>query len=154
MRWPLDQLIADLAESAPLVTATNDAGDPSLASRLATWTSEVEACIYISPGESSELIAFHDYWASLDTRDDIDCLARELPADVRIAVESWLRDGPDAEFVRLTEPDDDHLLVRAGLVDDPEGEIWDSRVPRDGLARTALEREALRNDSLSSDGAE
>ena len=143
MRWPLDQLLEELGDSAVLVTA---GGDDSLASRLKAWTREVETCIDIPPGESGELTAFHDFWASVSTRDDIDYLSRELPAHVRDVVEGWLRDGPDAEFVRLTEPDDGHLLVRAGIVDEGDEMLWDCRVPRRGLARLALEHEAIKNN--------
>ena len=149
MRWPLDQLLQHLGESASLLTTGDELGDPSLASRLRAWASEVEAFIDVPLGSNSELIALEDYRGSLINRDDIDDRLHELPVDVRDAVEGWLRDGPDAEFLSLTEPDDDHLLIRADIDDAPEGKIWDSRVPRSGLTRIALEREARKSDTPS-----
>ena len=149
MRWPLDRLLQHLGENASLLTAGDEYRDPSVASRLRAWASEVEGFIDVPLGSSSELIALEDYRGSLINRGDIDDKLHKLPADVRDAVEGWLRDGPDAEFLSLTEPDDDRLLIRADLDDTPEGKIWDSRVPRGGLARIALKREARRNDTPS-----
>jgi hypothetical protein len=153
VRWPVDQLLQHLGVNAALLTAGDEYNDPPLASRLRSWASEVEAFIEVPLDSStSEMIALEDYRASLLNRGDIGDMVEELPADVREAVERWLGEGPDAEFLSLTEPDDDHLLIRADIDDAPEGKLWDSRVPQRGLARIALERRASKNDALPGSG--
>lgn len=103
----------------------------------------------LAPG--SEPYALEDYRGSLINRETIDEKLEALPREVRKEVARWLRDGPDAEFLRLTEADEDRLLIRADFCDKSAAQIWNSRVPRRGLARVALEREADRLESRRPD---
>lgn len=122
-----------------------------MASSLAAWAREVEAFSEVPLGSISEFYAPEGLRDSLINREVIDNKLAVLPHDVRLEVEQWLRDGPDAEFIRLTESDNDRLLVRADFCDAADGGIWASRVPRRGVARAALEREARKFDGTPDD---
>jgi hypothetical protein len=114
--WPIGRLLGQLGLRAGLLTS-EDASGWSLAMGLRAWAAEVEAFIDVPlDSDVGEFIALEDLRGSLLNREGIEDLLRELPADVRAMVEQWLADGPDAEFVRLTEPDLDRLLRRADLV--------------------------------------
>jgi hypothetical protein len=142
--WPLEPLLLTLGSRAELITAGDyNSDNPPLGQHLGAWAREVQAFIEVPLDcEVTEFIALEDFYASQLNRAGIDRTLNELSGDVREPVEEWLREGPDAEFIRLTEPDTEGLLIKAELVEATTGQIWDSRIPRLGLARAAIEAAA------------
>jgi hypothetical protein len=124
------------------------ADDFSVSERVRAWICEVASFVDVPLESDAGQLA--DFDASLGTRRGIDEDLAELPPHVARKIEAWLTIGPDAEFVALTEPDPDRLLLRADVVEFDDAKPWNSRVPKRGLMREELEREARR---LAYDGS-
>jgi hypothetical protein len=91
-----------------------------------------------------------DYEGTLNARTGAEDLLAEAPPEDRAEFEARLR-AADSIFVENTDPDTAHLLIRSGVlpVDDEEvsNQIWLTRLPKHGVYRRAIEREATRCDA-------
>lgn len=101
-------------------------------------------------GRYPDYVHFADYEGTLVARVEADDLLAEAPFDERAQFEARLR-AADSVFVGNTDPDTARLLLRSCVlpVDDYEvgTQVWLTRVPKHGVFRRAIEREANRRDT-------
>jgi hypothetical protein len=121
----------------------------SIADSIRAWiigvTNTVDEPLGPEHGDLDELVEhLYDYEGAITDRASIDDLLDSLPGELTSKLQTWLAHGPDATFVDLTEPDPDNLLARAGMGSNGGRKPWDVRVPKRGLVRALLEREAER----------
>ena len=94
------------------------------------------------PDDGEYACAVEDYGAMLGARSRLDrALASIGTWDSELG--HRLREGLDADFIAVTEPDEHGLLSKAGLQSSPGwGGWWSDRIPQSGAVRARLEARA------------
>jgi hypothetical protein len=107
-------------------------------------------------GRYDDYVHFADYEGTLIARTEAEDLLAVAPPEDRAGFEARLR-AADSTFVENTDPDMAHLLVRSDVlpVDDDEvsDQVWLTRLPKHGVYRRAIEREATRCDAKRAAGS-
>jgi hypothetical protein len=117
-------------------------GKHTIEERSQSWLTVIRRIIGRSAEENDlrdhELLIEYD--GAVSCRIALHLRSESLPPVVKAAFVSWLANGPDAEFMAITEPDHQGLLGHALHIDDVSKDFVLQRIPKVGAVRDALDR--------------